>query len=313
MGFKHEWNGTVLTITSDSGTSSANLIGARGPQGIAGNCAEGTGITSIERTSGDGSAGSRDVYTIYLSNGQSYNFEVYNGTDGEGGGSTGVDGVSVVGATVNEGGHLILTLSNDTTIDCGYVRGETGAAGAQGTGITHYWEGTKLFITSASGTSSADLKGEKGEGADIEVDTTPTEGSNKLITSGAVYDYCESIKNNTNSPEYDSGWIVMDCTGSDVTASEGDLTPKYRKIGNRVVMAGGCKCNTDLAKKGFATVYTMPEGFRPTYGIRIPVNAGTTHVGLQISVEGEVKFYNLSDITIDDTWQLYLPLDYLTD
>ena len=35
----HEWNGTVLTITSDSGTSSADLQGAmgiRGPQGIAG-------------------------------------------------------------------------------------------------------------------------------------------------------------------------------------------------------------------------------------------------------------------------------------
>lgn len=38
----HSWNGTVLTITSDSGTSSADLAGAkgdtgiRGPQGIAG-------------------------------------------------------------------------------------------------------------------------------------------------------------------------------------------------------------------------------------------------------------------------------------
>jgi len=39
---KHEWNGTILTITSDSGTSSADLKGAtgddgcRGPQGAAG-------------------------------------------------------------------------------------------------------------------------------------------------------------------------------------------------------------------------------------------------------------------------------------
>lgn len=39
----HEWNGTVLTITSDSGTSSADLkgekgdMGVRGAQGIAGN------------------------------------------------------------------------------------------------------------------------------------------------------------------------------------------------------------------------------------------------------------------------------------
>jgi hypothetical protein len=39
----HEWNGTVLTITSDSGTSSMDLqgpkgdTGIRGPQGPAGN------------------------------------------------------------------------------------------------------------------------------------------------------------------------------------------------------------------------------------------------------------------------------------
>ena len=35
----HSWNGTVLTVTSDSGTSSANLVGEtgiRGPQGPAG-------------------------------------------------------------------------------------------------------------------------------------------------------------------------------------------------------------------------------------------------------------------------------------
>ena len=35
----HEWNGTVLTVTSDSGTSSADLkgdMGVRGPQGVAG-------------------------------------------------------------------------------------------------------------------------------------------------------------------------------------------------------------------------------------------------------------------------------------
>jgi hypothetical protein len=41
-GITHEWNGTILTITSDAGTSSADLKGekgddgVRGPQGIAG-------------------------------------------------------------------------------------------------------------------------------------------------------------------------------------------------------------------------------------------------------------------------------------
>lgn len=37
-----------------------------------------------------------------------------------------------------------------------------GAPGAPGVSATHKWNGTVLYITSASGTSSADLKGEKG-------------------------------------------------------------------------------------------------------------------------------------------------------
>ena len=36
MGISHEWNGTVLTITSDSGTSSADLKGEKGDTGIRG-------------------------------------------------------------------------------------------------------------------------------------------------------------------------------------------------------------------------------------------------------------------------------------
>ncbi len=37
------------------------------------------------------------------------------------------------------------------------------AVGSGGAGITHAWDGTVLTVTSASGTSSADLKGEKGD------------------------------------------------------------------------------------------------------------------------------------------------------
>lgn len=48
-------------------------------------------------------------------------------------------------------------------------KGETGAQGqkgADGTPATHRWGGTTLYITSASGTSSANLKGEKGDKGD---------------------------------------------------------------------------------------------------------------------------------------------------
>lgn len=46
------------------------------------------------------------------------------------------------------------------------IKGKTGAQGqrgADGTPATHRWSGTTLYITSASGTSSANLKGDKGD------------------------------------------------------------------------------------------------------------------------------------------------------
>lgn len=42
-------------------------------------------------------------------------------------------------------------------------KGQDGVIGADGIPCTHNWNGTTLTVTSASGTSSADLKGEKGE------------------------------------------------------------------------------------------------------------------------------------------------------
>lgn len=80
----HRWNGTTLTITSASGTSSVDLKGEKGD--------------SIKGDKGD---------------------------QGD--------------------------------------KGDTGSAGSDGISATHKWDGTILTVTSASGTSSADLKGTPGQ------------------------------------------------------------------------------------------------------------------------------------------------------
>lgn len=60
-------------------TAAENLT--RGPQGE-----PGTSIVSIERTNGNGAAGTTDTYTITLSDGSAETFTVYNGKDGGGAG-----------------------------------------------------------------------------------------------------------------------------------------------------------------------------------------------------------------------------------
>ena len=68
-GITHEWNGTVLTITSDSGSSSCDLKGAtgdtgiRGPQGPKGE--KGSAIDSVNGKIGDVVLTSNDIGINY--------------------------------------------------------------------------------------------------------------------------------------------------------------------------------------------------------------------------------------------------------
>lgn len=60
--------------------------------------------------------------------------------------------------------------------------------GKDGTSVTHEWEGTVLKITSASGTTSSDLKGEKGDPADPRTINSiePDENGNIVLTAASV-------------------------------------------------------------------------------------------------------------------------------
>lgn len=56
----------------------AGQTGARGPAG--------SSIAGLARTAGNGAAGTVDTYTVTLTDGSTYTFQVYNGADGEGAG-----------------------------------------------------------------------------------------------------------------------------------------------------------------------------------------------------------------------------------
>lgn len=62
-------------------------------------------------------------------------------------------------------GVNIKTINNESLLGGGNIEinGTGGSAGKDGISATHSWNGTILTITSASGTSSADLKGDKGD------------------------------------------------------------------------------------------------------------------------------------------------------
>ncbi len=75
----------------------------------------------------------------------------------------GPPGLTVTKAVINAEGHLIITLSNDTTLDAGYARGERGLQGEKGEPFTYddFTDDQLAALTGPQGEQG--LPGEKGE------------------------------------------------------------------------------------------------------------------------------------------------------
>lgn len=205
------------SIASISKTSSAGLVDTYTVLLTSGDTStfevtNGNGIASIVKTSTDNLT---DVYTISYTNGTTSTFSVTNGNS--------IASVSKVSTQVLTDTYEITYTDEDKSPDTFTVvngRGITSIAKTSTSGLvdtytvtyndnststytvtngmpaTHEWNGTVLTITSASGTSSADLKGDKGDAATIAVGTVTTTpaGTNATITNSgdehdAVFDF----------------------------------------------------------------------------------------------------------------------------
>lgn len=137
--------------------------GERGPQGE-------QGIQGPKGDTGEpgpqGPAGADGVSVTHSWNGTTLTVTSASGTSsadlkGEKG-DTGAQGEQGIQGPKGDKGDTGLQGEKGDKGDTG-AQGPAGADGKDGISVTHEWVGTTLSVTSASGTSSADLKGEKGE------------------------------------------------------------------------------------------------------------------------------------------------------
>ena len=152
--------GCTITITDKNGTTTADV--AKGVKGDKGD----TGDTGPQGPKGDmGEQGPQGIQGLTGPQGPKGD----TGATGPQGpkGDTGDTGAT--GATGPQGPQGLKGDTGDAgpqgpkgdTGDTG-PQGATGPSGADGTPCTHSWNGTVLTVTSASGTSSADLRGPQG-------------------------------------------------------------------------------------------------------------------------------------------------------
>lgn len=139
--------------------------------------APGTSIQSVNRTSGNGSAGTTDTYTITMSDGMTFEFTVYNGADGAGAGDMTIavydpqgkrtDVFEYVDNAVSEIDANNITFADGETWQQKYDRGEFAGKSATingvnsltltgGAGINATQEGSNLLLELGYHTQSAD-------------------------------------------------------------------------------------------------------------------------------------------------------------
>nr|DAI24319.1 MAG TPA: hypothetical protein [Caudoviricetes sp.] len=156
-----------------SGTEWKNIGAINGIKGD-----DGRGIVSIIRTSGNGTAGSTDTYTITYSDSTTSTFPVYNGKDGATGekgdagatGAKGADGRGIVSITRTSG---------------------NGAAGTVDTYTITYSDATTSTFPVRNGAD--------GTAAGITIDGTVTSTGTNAVSGKAVYDHVLGVMGDFNT------------------------------------------------------------------------------------------------------------------
>jgi hypothetical protein len=144
-------NDGILSWTNDRGLENPHPINIKGDKGERGE----QGIQGIQGLKGDRG---EDGYTPIKG------IDYFDGTNGKDGvdGYTPIKGVDYFDGKDGRDGKNGKDGIDGVDGKDG-VNGIDGVDGKDGISVTHEWDGTILKITSASGTSSADLKGQQGE------------------------------------------------------------------------------------------------------------------------------------------------------
>jgi hypothetical protein len=253
--------------------------GADGSNGI-----DGAGIEEIKYKRSEGLV---DIYEItYTDDRQPTYFTVTNGQDGKtpvitigdngnwyiddkdtGVKAQGEDGVSpTVEITEITGGHKVTITDKSETHEFDVLNGKDGK---DGTSVEHRWEGTKLYITSAGVTSSADLKGEKGD-------------TGKGFAIKKVYQSYDEMVDDVNGNDVEENEFVLISTDTEephnsqlyIKVKNNDGSFEYKFLtdlsGAQGIQGVGIQSIEKTASNGVVDTYTITytDGNKTTFTVR---------------------------------------------
>lgn len=188
-------------------------------------------------------------------------------------------------------------------------KGDTGATGAQGNpgkdgadgvSVTHEWDGTVLKVTSASGTSSADLKGEPGNDGSNGADGQPgKDGTSPVVSVSAITGGHRITITDVNGTKTVD---VMD--GSDGSPGADGSPGQNGSDGVGIVSIeqtttstadGGDNVFTVTLTNGTSATFTVKNGSKGSAGATGAAGKDAVSPTVDISKSGKVTTINITD------------------
>ena len=210
-----------------------------------------------------------------------------------------------------------------------YFDGKDGKDGSNGIPATHSWNGTVLTVSSASGTSSANLKGEKGDKGDTVKGDDGISPTVAVSKSGKVTTISITDKNGTKTATINDGAdgktpvkgtdYVDGKDGTSVTVksvsestADGGSNVVTFSDGKTVTIKNGSKGGTGSAgKDAIVTMFISPDGndsndgltaSKPKKTVKACVSAGATRISAKRGTYAEqVALTNIDHLEIFPT------------
>lgn len=213
-------------------------------------------------------------------------------------GKPGADAPTITGITIRQSDyHLIVTLSDGTSYDAGYCRGQAGAGTGDMLAAVYDPNNKHTDIFEYVDNAIKDVK--------VTTDATPTQGSTNPVQSGGVYSALANKLDKTGNGSNVTAAFTAATTRANIATGE-KLSVLFGKIAKWFADLGALAFKSTVAKSDLASDVQTSLGKADSALQSAPVTSVNGQIGaVQISADNVFAItvnYSTTPITVDKTF-----------
>ena len=203
-------------------------------------------------------------------------------------GNPGADAPTITGITIRQSDyHLIVTLSDGTSYDAGYCRGQAGAGTGDMLAAVYDPNNKRQDIFAYIDNAIKDVK--------VTTDATPTQGSANPVQSGGVYSALANKLNKTGDGSNVTAAFTAATTRANVATGE-KLSVLFGKIAKWLSDLGSLAFKSTVAKSDLASDVQTSLGKADSALQSAPVTSVNSKTGAVNLAKGDVGLGNVDNV-----------------